>query len=522
MLQQIYNISPFPNDCYGMRDFLLQAKQTNSCIAIGELIYNPETQTLHKASITIDLEPRTIELLELLLTSVGQPLSVNTIIETVWQSKFISKNVLTNRISTLRSLLQLHSPEHDAAKLLVTYPRKGYFLNPANICLLPPEKTKKRKAGIVQSDMTQPNSLRVRFAYGLCTLLALCSITLGFMVWQQQEISTQQTRNQLLIPKVELLLNRIDAIGSQARHYRKVIKAVLLQQQIEYPYTDIANQDAPSYFLDPIDDTPYFPGARNMQTSDYELNIELKDGPEKNILKAQINLIYPATGKLAFRNQYVLRLSHLQSDLFQIHTDVTQYFNLPELSKNVWILSDTHEKMLIDDNFPSEPLEQADEFAAITIARHLVLYEQDKTKLENFLNQAQSVFDVLPDELSLWLGILYYKIGNLDKAKTLLTTPAGDSLIQNALIYTFVSHIAYKQNKLDQFRLNYMESLVALLRVMPSEALFNRLSQPESKETCLQPWKTLRVSMKDKDIVMRWKALIEEYCTNVDRDIKPI
>ncbi|MCV5755127.1 winged helix-turn-helix domain-containing protein, partial [Escherichia coli] len=80
-------------------------KQTHSCIAIGELVYNPKTQTLHQDTIAIDLEPRTIELLELLLTSVGHPLSADTIIETIWQSKFISKNVLTNRISTLRALL---------------------------------------------------------------------------------------------------------------------------------------------------------------------------------------------------------------------------------------------------------------------------------------------------------------------------------------------------------------------------------------------------------------------------------
>ncbi len=48
---------------------------TKSQIAIGELIYNPETQTLHKQAVSIDLEPRTVELLELLLTSVGHPLS---------------------------------------------------------------------------------------------------------------------------------------------------------------------------------------------------------------------------------------------------------------------------------------------------------------------------------------------------------------------------------------------------------------------------------------------------------------
>ncbi|CAH1561277.1 Transcriptional regulator [Vibrio jasicida] len=503
-----------------MRDFLQRAKQTNSQIVIGELIYNPETQTLHKQAVIIDLEPRSIELLELLLTSVGHPLSAETIIETIWQSKFISKNVLTNRISTLRALLQEHLPEHDAAKLLVTYPRKGYFFNPANIQLIPPARADKRKAKVANPQKTT-SSLKWPIAYCLCALLAASSVILSVVVWQQQGVSTQQTRNQLLIPKVELLLNRVDALGAEAREYRTMVKAILLQQQVEYPYTDIANQDAPSYFLDPINETPYFPGARNMQTSDYQLNIELKDGPTEGVLKAKMNLIYPATGKLAFRNQYMLRTAHLQSDLFKLHTDIAQYFNLPEPSKSTWHLSDAHKKMLLGKAFSTTDIKNMDEFAAITIARHLALYEQNKAELEGFLYQVQSGFDALPDELNLWMGILHYKLGNLDKAKTLLTTPAGDSLIQNALIYTFVSHIAYKQNKLDQFRLNYMESLVALLRVMPSEELFSRLSQPESKETCLQPWKKLRVSIKEKEIVMRWKALIEEYCTNIEADINP-
>ena len=37
------------------------------------------------------------------------------------------------------------------------------------------------------------------------------------------------------VAKVELLLNRVDAIGSQARKYRILVKAILLQQQVEYP-----------------------------------------------------------------------------------------------------------------------------------------------------------------------------------------------------------------------------------------------------------------------------------------------
>ncbi|HAS6756268.1 TPA: transcriptional regulator, partial [Vibrio parahaemolyticus] len=46
-------------------------------------------------------------------------------------------------------------------------------------------------------------------------------------------------------------------------------------------------------------------------------------------------------------------------------------------------------------------------------------------------------------------------------------------------------------------------------------------SQSESKETCLQPWKTLHVSLTDQEIISRWKALINEYCTNVANEISP-
>ncbi|MCZ8487442.1 hypothetical protein O9992_04730 [Vibrio lentus] len=61
-----------------------------------------------------------------------------------------------------------------------------------------------------------------------------------------------------MIPKVELA-ESIDAIGDNSRKYRKVVKALLSIKQIEYAYTDLANQDAPSYFLDPIDSSPFFP-----------------------------------------------------------------------------------------------------------------------------------------------------------------------------------------------------------------------------------------------------------------------
>lgn len=187
---------------------------------------------------------------------MGEPIAAEQIIESVWQSNFISKNVLTNRISTLRSVLQKYLPESDATKILVTYPRKGYFLNPSSVSLAnaQPETfeiTEQPQA----SKKTSPFNLLL---LSLSVVLLISTATLGYMFWHSSNQASELERTQRLIPKVELLLNRIDAIGDNARTHRKAVKALLLQQQIEYAYTDLANQDAPSYFVDPIDSTPFF------------------------------------------------------------------------------------------------------------------------------------------------------------------------------------------------------------------------------------------------------------------------
>ncbi|WP_252973542.1 winged helix-turn-helix domain-containing protein [Vibrio navarrensis] len=121
-----------------MQDFLTTAKEQQCHILISQLEYDPITRTLALDDEIIDLEPRTAELIELLLTHVGEPLSADTIIQTIWQSDFISRNVLTNRISTLRALLQKHLPAEDATKVLVTYPRKGYFFSLGHVALKTP------------------------------------------------------------------------------------------------------------------------------------------------------------------------------------------------------------------------------------------------------------------------------------------------------------------------------------------------------------------------------------------------
>lgn len=497
-----------------MQDFLAAAQANNTSIAIADLVYNPSTRELSTPQEVINLEPRSVELLELLLRHVGEPLSAELIIQEIWQSSFISKNVLTNRISTLRSILQKHLPDSDATKILVTYPRKGYFLNPSSVRL--------DNAEIENNVEPKPKHNKTASKppwLWLVTLVLLAStITLGYLLWQSPNQSSELTRQQRLIPKVELLLSRIDAVGDNARQYRASIKALLLQQQIEYSYTDLANQDAPSYFVDPIDNSPFFPGAKNMRTSDYLLNIQLKDQDVDSRLGAQVSLIYPSSGKLAFRGVYTLDVDSLSDSLMEINRDLADYFALPKPGMPHWSIDNSQLSALLTKQFIDLESIELNCINSTLMARHLALFETDHQRLIRFTNRVQTHFKLLPDELKLWLGVIHFKLRDLPTAKELLTNPSGHSSIENALIYMMISHISFQQGNLDNFRLNYMESLVALLRVIPSEELFSRLSQPESKETCLQPWSSLKLSIKEPLIIKQWENLMINYCTSVGEE----
>ena len=501
-----------------MQDYLSSAKDQQASIYIEGLEFNPNTRVLSYDKQVIDLEPRSIELLELLLTSVGQPLAAEHIIESVWQSNFISKNVLTNRISTLRSVLQKHLPDSDATKILVTYPRKGYFLNPSSVSFAAASPENAPNNATIESPTNKKgfgSNPANPWLVVVSLVLLISTAVMGYMLWQSSTRASEVERDQRLIPKVELLLNRIDAVGDNARHYRKVVKALLLQQQIEYAYTDLANQDAPSYFLDPIDSSPFFPGAKNMRTSDYLLNIQLKDQEVNKRLAAKVSLIYPISGKLAFRGVYSVDIDNLSESLMEINQELASYFALPAPLSPEWSVDNTEVsellsgKPIVFDNIKLNTM------TSTLIARQLALFETDQKKLIAFTNLVQTRFKLLPDELKLWLGIIHFKQRNLQTAKELLTNTSGNSTIENALVYMMVSHIAYKQGNMEKFRLNYMESLVALLRVVPSEELFARLSKPESKSTCLQPWKSLKLSVKEPLIIKQWENLMLNYCTAV-------
>ncbi|EJK2116613.1 winged helix-turn-helix domain-containing protein [Vibrio navarrensis] len=508
-----------------MQDFLTTAKEQQCHILISQLEYDPITRTLALDDEIIDLEPRTAELIELLLTHVGEPLSADTIIQTIWQSDFISRNVLTNRISTLRALLQKHLPAEDATKILVTYPHKGYFFSLGHVALKTPSpapdaEPSSRVSPQQETKVSSGYPQIIRLLSLLCTVFALVACTLSYLYWHEKQTAIEKAREHQAIQLRELLLNRVDAIGPLASSHRKAIKALILEQQIEYPYTDIVNQDSPDYFVSPLEYGPYFPGAKNVRRSDYALNIRLKDTQDQQHLQAEARIQSSRSEKVVFKAIYLVDIEDLSGSLLALQQDIARFFNLPVPTGYDWALRNKGELEQLDKAMAEGEIKPTDEFTALYIARHFALVETDTDTRKRALEVLQTYFAQLPEELTVWLGILHFKVSSFDSAYDFLRTPVGSSRIDNAFIYLLLSDISHRQGKPEPFRLNYMLSIVALSRILSTEQLFERLAQPESSDTCYQPWQKLGNNLDDPSVIETWRPVVKAYCEKIGAELQ--
>lgn len=495
-----------------MRNILEEAKEIGCLIKIGGMIYDPQKKHLLYNDEPIDLEPRTIELLEFLLTHVGEPLSANAIIQEIWRSDYISKNVLTNRISTFRALLQKYLVNEDATKILVTYPRKGYYLCDSQVKLLTQEEDAPPQALPTIRLALRAKLAKMTLIHYLLVLLSLAFFVSSYLYVAETSSLIEQYRKQQTIQMRELLLHRIDATGPQSQQHRRVIKALILEQQIEYPYTDLVNQDIPSYFITTVDDSPYWPGAKESIASEYKLNIRLKDLDSPKTIHAEAKLLFSASDKEVFKKTYVINLNSLSLSLLPLQQDIARFFALPIPLEYDWQLDSLATLKQYDNEIANGSFVPNDEFKALYFARYATLFEPNKEALEKAISQLYTRFTPLPDELGIWLGLINLKAGNLENAFDFLRTPVGGSRIDNAFIYLLVSDISYKSGREDLYMKNYLQSIVSLSHSVPANALFHRLAQPESVETCLSPWSQLGSEFSNKTMTHAWRNMIDAYC----------
>ena len=100
-----------------------QAKRPQYCYRFDDVEFDESRMTLRVAAERVDLQPRPLHLLALLLQHVGEVVSRAELFDTVWEGRPTVDNVLANAVAKLRKALG-----EAAGARIVNVPRVGYRL----------------------------------------------------------------------------------------------------------------------------------------------------------------------------------------------------------------------------------------------------------------------------------------------------------------------------------------------------------------------------------------------------------
>jgi DNA-binding winged helix-turn-helix (wHTH) protein len=92
---------------------------------VGEWLVEPQLDRICRGGEPCPLRPRVMELLLCLAERAGELASKQHIIDSVWQTEFVTVNALTKLVAELRSALD---DDAEAPRYIETIPRRGYRL----------------------------------------------------------------------------------------------------------------------------------------------------------------------------------------------------------------------------------------------------------------------------------------------------------------------------------------------------------------------------------------------------------
>ena len=95
----------------------------NKTVSFGDFELDEDRRLLVKRGEPVNLNPKTFDLLLVLLSNHGKLLTKNELLDTVWKGSFVEENNLTVHIAALRKILGEKRNEH---QFIVTVPNKGY------------------------------------------------------------------------------------------------------------------------------------------------------------------------------------------------------------------------------------------------------------------------------------------------------------------------------------------------------------------------------------------------------------
>lgn len=97
----------------------------NHDFKIGEWYVDTTTCSLFNETNDVHIEPKAMEVLQILAQAQGAVVSRNAIMEKVWQGRYVTDYALNNIIASLRKYLDADNKD----KYIITRPKRGYQLN---------------------------------------------------------------------------------------------------------------------------------------------------------------------------------------------------------------------------------------------------------------------------------------------------------------------------------------------------------------------------------------------------------
>ncbi|WP_394127648.1 winged helix-turn-helix domain-containing protein [Vibrio hepatarius] len=497
-------------------DLLDEAKRTGNAIAFANLIYNPASKTLSDGNKDIPLEPRNIALLEVLLSNINQPTSIEEFITQVWESQYVSKNVVTNRISLLRNILRENIPDIDSNKLIVTYPKKGYYIPQSHVQLVEPfNKASRVSCENIAKNTPKPTSSKKTLSL---SLLVVASLTiLVTLVNTFFDVKVKSKGQALYVPQVRLLLDQISSSKQTTRRDALKLKVLLLHSYSHSPYIHLANMRSPSYYLMSLSEHDYFPGSDALNDSDYKLTFNLiKDDSDTDKLEVILN--HSASARVAWRNIYTLNGQQLVETINRLNSDLTEYFKLPKpivsieqnLKTDLSTLSEIQFEQLVNQDMSDAEIS--------FYTRELLFSTQSEEVLTQWINKVKQTTPPSP-ELHMLLALLTYRAGDIEKSLQMLQREYVAEIPSNALILMLQANISHKTHNIEQYLSNYLKATAALTITLPATQVLEHYTSENKQFACLGLWKDALANIGSIHMPnsILWQG-VERFCAPTNQD----
>jgi TolB-like protein/DNA-binding winged helix-turn-helix (wHTH) protein len=170
-------------------------------VRIGDWVAHPETDTISRAGEVQKLEPRTMRLLLLLAETPGAVVSVERMLNEVWQGVVVGSASVYQAVSQLRRLLG----DSDAnPTYIANIPRKGYRLLAAVSPIAAPQAAPASASIPVPVSMpTQRTPRRLRLV-GMSGLLLMAVAGSGWFIWHRSIVTPVTAKAIVVLPFVDM------------------------------------------------------------------------------------------------------------------------------------------------------------------------------------------------------------------------------------------------------------------------------------------------------------------------------